>query len=76
MSAMSIHERAINFNPLPNAVVGWCSQRLREAGLPGELAWRVAADCAYDVHEVLELVDRDCPPELALRILAPLEERS
>jgi hypothetical protein len=40
-----------------------------------ELARRVAANCAYDLHAVLELVDRGCPPELALRIVAPLDRR-
>jgi hypothetical protein len=73
---MSIHARAINFNSAPHAVVAWRTERLSEAGLPRELARRVAADCAYDLHAVLELVDRGCPAELALRILAPLDERS
>ena len=71
---MSIYDRAINASSTPNPVA-WRTERLREAGLPRELARRVAADRAYDLHEVLELLDRGCPPELALRILAPLDER-
>jgi hypothetical protein len=27
-----------------------------------------------DLHQLLELVDRGCPPELAVRILAPLDQ--
>lgn len=73
---MPIHRRAINFNPAPDTVVAWRTERLSQAGLPSELARRVAADHAYDLHAVLELVDRGCPGELALRILAPLDERS
>jgi hypothetical protein len=71
---MSIHARAINFNSAPDAVVAWRARRLSEAGLPSELAQRVAADCVYDLHALLELIDRGCPPGLAVRILAPLEE--
>jgi hypothetical protein len=32
----------------------------------------LAADPAYDLHGLLNLVDRGCPPRLATRILAPL----
>jgi hypothetical protein len=73
---MSIYDRAIDLQSSSDAVVAWRTERLSEAGLPRELARRVAADCAYDLHAVLELVDRGCPAELALRILAPLNERS
>jgi hypothetical protein len=37
------------------------------------LADALAGDGGTDVHALLELVDRGCPPELAARILAPLE---
>jgi hypothetical protein len=73
---MSVHEREIDFNSAPAGVVAWRTERLSEAGLPRELARRVAADCAYDLHAMLKLIDRGCPAELALRILAPLDERS
>ncbi len=42
-------------------------------GFESSLAARVAADCAMDIHALLELIDRGCPPELAARIVAPLE---
>jgi hypothetical protein len=51
----------------------WRFERLLAAGLPAELASSVSADPGYDLHALLELVDRGCPPELAPRILAPLD---
>ena len=73
---MSIPERATNDTSVPGSVVAWRTARLTEAGLREELARRVAADCVYDLHAVLELVDRGCPAELALRILAPLDRQN
>jgi hypothetical protein len=55
----------------PDPVVSWRSIRLREAGFSPQLADTVANDSAYDLHAVLRLLDRGCPPELAVRILAP-----
>jgi hypothetical protein len=60
-------------SPEADAVVLWRTDRLTEAGFPSELAEALARDCAYDLHAVLGLVDRGCPPELAVRILAPLD---
>jgi hypothetical protein len=56
-----------------DAVVLWRASRLRDAGFTPQLADALARDCAYDLHAVLELVDRGCPAELAARVLAPLE---
>jgi hypothetical protein len=53
-------------------VVAWRAQRLRAAGCSAQLADAVAHDRRYDLHELLELVDRGCPAELAARIVAPL----
>jgi len=58
------------------AVVAWRAARLRDAGLDAHLAAAVAADRAFDLHAVLELVDRGCPAALAVRILAPLDDRA
>jgi hypothetical protein len=55
-------------------VVGWRRGRLVAAGFAPDLAARLAGDCRIDLHAVLELVDRGCPPALAARILAPLDE--
>jgi hypothetical protein len=57
-------------------VVRWRTGRLQEAGFPSEVAAELARDCAYDLHALLELVDRGCPAELAVRILAPLEREA
>jgi hypothetical protein len=56
------------------AVVTWRTERLIAAGLPAALARSIAADCGYDLHALLSLVDDGCPAELAMRIVAPLEE--
>jgi hypothetical protein len=52
----------------------WRLHRLVRAGLPSSLAETIAADRRYDLHAMLKLIDRGCPPELAARILAPLED--
>jgi hypothetical protein len=43
------------------------------AGFPLALARRMASDPGVDVHALLELVDRGCPPKLAAKIMAPLD---
>jgi hypothetical protein len=43
------------------------------AGFGGALASCLAADPATDLHALIELVERGCPPGLAARILAPLD---
>ena len=43
----------------------------------GVVSWRckqLATDPRYDLHALIELVERGCLPEFAVRILAPLEE--
>jgi hypothetical protein len=63
--------------PIPELepVESWRSMRLREAGVSPQLADTLAQDSAYDLHDVLRLLDRGCPPELAARILAPIEHQ-
>ncbi|MGZ4436566.1 MAG: hypothetical protein ACXVXE_09975 [Nocardioidaceae bacterium] len=56
----------------PLDVVSWRRCRLLEAGFPAGLAVALARDPGVDLHELLQLVDRGCPPELAARILLPL----
>jgi hypothetical protein len=57
-------------------VVRWRRERLTETGFSPELAAEVAGNQLYDLHALIELVERGCPPPLAVRILAPLEERT
>jgi hypothetical protein len=54
-------------------VIAWRRGRLERAGFEPALAEALARDRRTDVHALLELVDRGCPPDLAARILAPLE---
>ena len=48
----------------------------RLAASRSALAARLAEDARYDLHALIELVERGCAPELAVRILAPLEDES
>jgi hypothetical protein len=56
---------------LPEDVWAWRRRRLLEAGLPAALAETVASDPWFDLHALLQLVDAGCPPDLAVRIVAP-----
>jgi hypothetical protein len=55
-------------------VVLWRRRQLAESGFPLPLATRVARDGRFDVHALIELVERGCDAETAVRILAPLED--
>lgn len=52
----------------------WRCERLARAGFDGDLAWRLAWDARWDVHTLIEFVERGCPLHLAVRIVAPLDE--
>ena len=54
-------------------VIGWRRRRLLTAGFPEPLARSLARDGRYDLHALIELVERGCDPLVAMRILAPLE---
>lgn len=60
-------------SPGTDPIVLWRASRLEGAGFTAQLAEALARDSAYDLHALLELVDRGCFPELAARILAPLD---
>lgn len=57
-------------------VVRWRREQLAASGFPLRLAARLAKDARYDLHALIELVERGCPPGLAGRILAPLVEET
>jgi hypothetical protein len=57
-----------------STMVPWRRSRLRRAGFGARRSAALAADLRYDVWAMLELIDRGCPPELAARIVAPLED--
>jgi hypothetical protein len=56
-----------------HGVISWRCERLVQSGFPLALATELAHDARFDLHRLIELVERGCPPELAGRILAPLE---
>ena len=58
---------------MSRSIVRWRRRQLAEAGFPLPLAVRLGGDARYDLHALIELVERGCPPELAVRIMAPLE---
>jgi hypothetical protein len=67
MQTQAPHEQEVD------EVVFWRRDQLVHAGFTLPLAARLAVDPRYDLHALIELVERGCPPELAVRILAPLD---
>ncbi|HEU5490813.1 MAG TPA: hypothetical protein VFU84_08465 [Gaiellaceae bacterium] len=55
-------------------LVRWRREQLVHSGFPFPVAARLAKDSRYDLHALIELVERGCPPGLAVRILAPLDD--
>jgi hypothetical protein len=51
----------------------WRREQLLRCGFTPQAARQIAADARYDLHALIELTERGCAPELAERILAPLE---
>jgi len=47
----------------------WRAQELMRAGYDAESAMALAARHDVDLHRAAELLQRGCPPELALKIL-------
>jgi hypothetical protein len=54
-------------------VIRWRLEQLAAAGVPAATAIALARDAHYDLHALIDLIDRGCPVELAVRILAPLD---
>jgi hypothetical protein len=55
-------------------VVRWRRRQLVASGFPLPTAAGLARDPRFDLHALIELVERGCRPDLAVRILAPLED--
>ncbi len=56
-------------------VATWRRARLIRAGFDEQAAAELSLELAVDFHALLELVDRGCPPDLAARIVAPLDSQ-
>jgi hypothetical protein len=54
-------------------IIGWRYERLRRAGLDAKPAEVLSHESGLDLHALIELIERGCPPELAARILAPVD---
>lgn len=54
-------------------IVRWRREQLRRAGFSEPCADRLAADARMDLHALIGLVERGCPPSTAERILRPLD---
>ena len=66
--------RGIEDRQSPPSTLQWRTGGLVDAGFPRGLALRLARDTRYDLHALIELVERGSPPSVAARILAPLDE--
>lgn len=55
------------------ALVNWRQLELEQCGFPPQLAARVARDERYELGQLVELVQHGCSPQLAVRILSPLD---
>lgn len=55
-------------------VAAWRRAQLVECGFPHRLAASLAHDGRFDLHALIELAERGCPPAVAVRILAPPDE--
>jgi hypothetical protein len=54
-------------------LISWRQVQLIRTGFDSTLAASLATERAIDLHALIELVERGCPPPLAARILAPLD---
>ena len=75
MTAHAIAHRSTASSPdRDDEVTSWRAKRLLEVGFEPELAHRLASTPGVDLHALLDLVGRGCPPRLAARILSPVDD--
>jgi hypothetical protein len=65
--------QAMTANGSRHEIVRWRLEQLTDSGFPLSVARRLAGDARYDLHTLIELVERGCPHHLAARIAAPLD---
>ncbi len=73
MTHRTRHCEGVGGDPAARQIREWRRGRLEAAGFAPALARALAREPRIDLHALLELVDRGCPPHLAARILAPLD---
>jgi hypothetical protein len=70
---MQIERRGGRVRGEADAIVEWRREQLVAHDFDPDLALSVALQADVDLHALIELVERGCPPILAVRILAPLD---
>ena len=63
---------SLRVRPTSMSVLDWRRRRLLDAAFPDRLADELARR-RVDLHEILELVDPGCPPDLAAGILSAMD---
>jgi hypothetical protein len=71
MRHRAVHPNAVD--PDIAGVARWRRKLLERASFEETLADALSADRRVDLHALLRLIERGCTPELAARILAPLD---
>jgi hypothetical protein len=59
--------------PNRDELIAWRQTQLIRTGFDPTQAASLATERAIDLHALIELVERGCPPPIAARILAPLD---
>ena len=72
MMTFKHHDFGLRARQSVDEAVAWRHHALVEAGFSEATARDVAVDPRQDIHALLQLTDRGCPPDVAVRILAPL----
>ncbi len=71
---MSAKTTSSGLSLVGSEVIAWRHEQLLAHGFTGARASELASDCGVDLHALIELVELGCAPELAARILAPLDD--
>ena len=74
---MTVERKLHGLPPVPGRApeppeIAWRRSQLVAAGFEAEDADELAAAADVDLHALLNLVDRGCPPPLAARIMGTL----
>ena len=66
---MSQTELQVSEDPELEKIERWRAEELERAGFGTRAAGRLAARQDIDLHQAVELLERGCSPELAIKIL-------
>lgn len=71
MKTYEHHGHGLRARQSVDEAIGWRYRTFVKAGFSEATARGVAPDPLLDIHALLQLTDRGCPPDVAVRILAP-----